>query len=307
MDPVERSKGAMLGHAAGNVLGIPWEGRPRRFLAGEPLVARREEALLPPDDDLAMALVLARHLAEHPDGIEPDGLLSEYVEWMRTSGRGIGGLTREVLALAARGEGEAARRVWEKRGGPGGMVLGNGSVMRCVPVGVRFRNDPRKAAAQACLDSSLTHWDERCRWASAAVVLVIAGHLAEAPDPVGEAAAVLEDLGARSEVVNILARDPVGSDYPESARLDGRDAGCCFVALRVARWVSQWAENFATSLERVLRAGGDTDTNGAVAGAVLGARFPGGIPSEWLEAVPRRDEVAALAEKLAALGQAPPA
>jgi len=42
----------------------------------------------------------------------------------------------------------------------------------------------------------------------------------------------------------------------------------------------------------VIRLGGDADTNGAVAGALLGARFGvGGIPSEWLRGERGRDDL----------------
>lgn len=44
------------------------------------------------------------------------------------------------------------------------------------------------------------------------------------------------------------------------------------------------ASNFRSALERAIQLGGDADTNGAVVGALLGARFgASGIPSRWLE------------------------
>ena len=52
------------------------------------------------------------------------------------------------------------------------------------------------------------------------------------------------------------------------------------------------AKGFRPGLERVVRLGGDADTNGAVAGALLGARFgAGGIPSEWLRGMRGRDDL----------------
>jgi ADP-ribosylglycohydrolase len=44
------------------------------------------------------------------------------------------------------------------------------------------------------------------------------------------------------------------------------------------------ATEFRAGVETVVRLGGDADTNGAVAGALLGARFGASkIPSLWLE------------------------
>ena len=47
--------------------------------------------------------------------------------------------------------------------------------------------------------------------------------------------------------------------------------------------ISFWtAEDFESSLSAVIEAGGDTDTNGAAVGAILGARFGlAGIPERW--------------------------
>ena len=52
-----------------------------------------------------------------------------------------------------------------------------------------------------------------------------------------------------------------------------------------------------------MEAGGDTDTNAAVAGAVLGARYGAWRRSleRWLECVPERDRIEGLADALIAL------
>lgn len=51
----------------------------------------------------------------------------------------------------------------------------------------------------------------------------------------------------------------------------------------------------AELLEAVVRLGGDADTNGAVARALLGARFGlGSIPNGWLRALRGKDELLAL-------------
>ena len=53
-----------------------------------------------------------------------------------------------------------------------------------------------------------------------------------------------------------------------------------------------------------MEAGGDTDTNAAVAGAVLGARYGvGAVPERWLECVPERDRIEGLADALIPLSE----
>ena len=64
-------------------------------------------------------------------------------------------------------------------------------------------------------------------------------------------------------------------------RADGNSMGYTLLTLLIGL-IAYWrADSFERTLSNIIEAGGDTDTNGAVAGALLGARF-------GLEAIPRR-------------------
>ena len=87
--------------------------------------------------------------------------------------------------------------------------------------------------------------------------------------------------------------------------LDDVDMGYTLKAMQVALWCAVQASDFEESLVAVVSAGGDTDTNGAVAGAVLGARFGlNAIPSRWRERLAEvrqgREPLEALADLLMA-------
>ena len=61
------------------------------------------------------------------------------------------------------------------------------------------------------------------------------------------------------------------------------------VTLKAALWAAKHPESFEHGLSDVVCAGGDTDTNAAAAGAVLGARFGiDAIPARWRQ---RIDEI----------------
>ena len=75
--------------------------------------------------------------------------------------------------------------------------------------------------------------------------------------------------------------------------------GHTLIALQLGLWAADTALDFEEALEEVMTAGGDTDTNGAVAGAVLGARYGyEHIPAEWLDCVPEPDRLERLARDL---------
>ena len=78
--------------------------------------------------------------------------------------------------------------------------------------------------------------------------------------------------------------------------------GHTLLALQCGLWAAVTPLDLEAALRRVVEAGGDTDTNAAVAGAVLGARYgAAAIPERWLECVPERHRIEGLADALIAL------
>jgi ADP-ribosylglycohydrolase len=97
-----------------------------------------------------------------------------------------------------------------------------------------------------------------------------------------EIAAVVDD--AARDIVEDLT--PARADDPGLAPLLHRHQGFVRVAFRLAFWELAHAAGFEDGLVDVVNRGGDADTNGAIAGALLGARFgEGGIPARWRESV----------------------
>ena len=74
----------------------------------------------------------------------------------------------------------------------------------------------------------------------------------------------------------------------DDLRFDGADMGFTLLSLEAAL-ISYWrAVDFESGLRHAVEAGGDTDTNGAIVGAVLGARFGlAAIPERWQRRVTR--------------------
>ena len=69
--------------------------------------------------------------------------------------------------------------------------------------------------------------------------------------------------------------------------------------MQVDLWALTREEDFQEALSSVVLEGGDADTNGAVAGAVLGGlQSCGRIPVSWAESVPYRDYLEGLAYQL---------
>jgi len=282
--------GCVLGLALGDALGAPFEFR-RRHEIPDPVPAfELPWRGLPPGsttDDTALARNLVRSLAAR-GGFDPTDVAARHLAWFRGGPLDVGAQTRRVLARMDRGESaeDAARAEWEARGPE--VSAGNGSVMYCAPLGAAYANRPEELVVHAPLLSAITHHDERCRTAVLAVMVATAAAVrGERPEvAVGMALHAVLDRGGGEEL-EFLAQE-AGRSRP----VDGPDMGFCLftagLGLQALALGGEWPRigpaEVEAELRRIVGLGGDTDTNAAVAGALLGAA--GGtaaLPPAWLD------------------------
>ncbi len=310
-----RARGTMLGLAVGNLLGLPMEGWSsdtieERYLDGVVDIDPRE-AYSPMDDDLAQAVHLGEALLDGGDYV--DEFAGRLVVWRRENGRGIGFTTDRVIKEleAGRRPPEAARIVYSES-----PIAPNGGVMRCAPVALaRFRK-PELLVSDSAATCVVTHYAAAAQWSCIIINVVIALLLKGVrPDLTGlmiaaredgcpDFLAIAKDDGIPSDVLeSISGGQPVVWD---SSWLRGEQnlIGHTLIALQAGLWAAVTPLGFEAALRDVVEAGGDTDTNGAVVGAVLGARHGvSNIPERWLDAVPQRERIVGLADALAVLSR----
>lgn len=298
----ERGRGAMLGHAAGNALGVPTEflhtpaAITARFPGGLTEVHRADRPASPWDDDVAMAVVVARELLR-PTPV-PREIAREWVRWMKADGRGIGRWTATALEYFDRHDAPIP---------DAGGQAGNGAVMRTLPVALRTFRQPRALLQAASGIAALTHPDPRCVWSAVAVSVACAqllqGRRDFLPDviealQVNRQPAGLPDPGL-DEVLAAVRRVPRARR--EDLVLTGPGAGYTVLCMEVALWAAWHEPVLEPALVWLANAGGDTDTNAAVAGGLLGARDgEAAVPRRWVEQVARWEELADLGGALVA-------
>ncbi|HOX46186.1 MAG TPA: ADP-ribosylglycohydrolase family protein [Myxococcota bacterium] len=293
---LERGRGAWLGLAVGDALGAPVEfltaeavaarhGRLREMVAGG--VWRKGEWT----DDTALAIAAA-HAYGQPGGpgfaLEAAG--QAMLRWFASEPKDVGNLTRLALGLMARGGLPAAEAGAEAaRRRPGSA--GNGSLMRAAPTGlVRQPGDARLAEESRAL-SRVTHADSRCTEACVAFNAALSALVHAGAGPRVALASAREAVaGLQPEVEAVVAGVLAGAP-PLHAR---GSIGFVLLCLEVGLTALRDAPSFEQGLVEVVNLGGDSDTNGAVAGALLGARFGlAAIPARWLDALLGRDELEA--------------
>jgi ADP-ribosylglycohydrolase len=298
-DRADRAIGCVLGLALGDALGAPFEFR-RASEIPTPLPAFEHPWMgLPPGtttDDTAMARNLIRSLVASEGRLDTADVLARHVAWLETDPPDVGNLTRRVLSRARDGADDAAREYVEQRGPE--VSAGNGSVMYCAPLGVAYANRPGDLIDAAPALSAITHWDERCRIACLAVTLAVAA-LVRGQEP---RSAVVDAVGAVAGREGAEELEELVDTAGVTRSIDGPDRGFVFFTSGVALRTTAEAPSFEEGLGSVVALGGDTDTNGAVTGALLGALHGrAGLPEEWLTTLGGREELEAAAETLAAL------
>jgi ADP-ribosyl-[dinitrogen reductase] hydrolase len=301
MDPqlVSRARGALLGLVAGNQLGVPTEGMESEAIRDA--FPNGLQDLAPPpknspyDDDAAMALLLGESLLA-AKGFDAADVARRWVKWMKVDGRGIGWTTKRALTLIDRGKEpfEAGRLAHQESPS---RSAGNGSVMRCVPVALRYHDDLDRLIRVSTQQAAITHADERCTWAAAAVNLAARELLHGNIYFIEE---VLHRIGDRAprvlrDAIHRVPREGE-SDLPITR---AGETGYVVHCVEIAFWFVAHDRTLEESLTYLAQAGGDTDTNAAVAGALLGARHgETALPPRWIDQLVGARGIGKLAEEL---------
>jgi ADP-ribosylglycohydrolase len=264
----DRIKGMLYGHAIGDSLGYPHEFRtslPLRDYTG--FLEHVPQRIVPHQgykygvigqntDDSQMTISLAYALIED-GGLVKNHVVSKYMEWANcTSALGIN--TRKLLKGIKTIRGYEARYV--KAMAAGLNTQSNGSLMRCCPLACVSGDD------DLITDCNITNPNDVNRECSTVYINVLRMLLnGKGVDvAMGYVKETLsETLGeVLGEVNNLLKRDVT--------RNKGWVVHAFYCFLLAMKLVNE-NRSYEETIDVVVRLGGDTDTNAAIAGAVVGA------------------------------------
>ncbi len=288
---LSRAQGALLGQFAGDALGglvefqsasriaESYTDGPRQLVDG----GHWETIAGQPTDDSEMALALARSLVDCAT-FDDEHVARAYATWYTSGPFDIGGTTRAALAPAARAMRNGAPVAESARAAAAAASpesQANGSLMRIVPLGVFGHNQsPEQVIGWARRDASITHPHPACCDASAVFAATVAHAIASgsSPEATWAYAVELAETHALHADVQCWLRD-ARTAPPET---DMKTSGWVKYALQNAFWQLLHASSLEEGIVDTVRRGGDTDTNAAIAGALLGAvHGRDAVPSHW--------------------------
>jgi ADP-ribosylglycohydrolase/fructose-1,6-bisphosphatase/inositol monophosphatase family enzyme len=272
---LSRAQGCLLGQLVGDALGSLVEFRSAADIAQQyPHGVRHladggtwDTLAGQPTDDSELALMLARSLVQQ-GRYHPAAVFDAYVHWYRSPPFDIGGTTR--AALGSRTLNHASQA--------------NGSLMRISPLGLFAAGRPEHGAALARTDSGLTHPNPVCRDACAVFVAALAQAIDSGEGPEACYAGALAE--AQRSVVQATVQQALeqARGFPPADYESNQ--GWVLIALQNAFFQLLHADRFEDGVVATVMAGGDTDTNAAIAGALLGAvKGREAIPAAWRRAV----------------------
>ena len=270
---IARARGTLVGLLAGDAFGAQVEFRTAETIAQDHPGGLTEMGPSPvwhtaagqPTDDGELALALCHALIAAGGRFDADTVRAHYRAWLDSEPFDTG--TTTLLAL---------------RGCPQPNSESNDALMRVAPIGILYANaGPESAAHHAALDAQLTHPNEGCAIASAIMARLVA-------------TAITTAATGRTLYEHQLHRYEPGVNIPRrlhEAMLQAADApptqfsDCMsWAALTLHNalyWLARDADPEQAIVETVA-CGGDTDTNAAVCGALLGALHGvDAIPERW--------------------------
>lgn len=282
---LDRAVGCLLGLAIGDSLGAQVEFKTAAGIAASHPDGVRDLRASPVwhtiigqvTDDTELALALARALVGRKE-YDAEAVADAYGAWDASGPFDCGTTCGQAFSAAARAATGSKADAARKAANRGSQA--NGALMRVAPIGV-WAGSPGRAAAAAMTDSALSHPHPASQAACAAFAAAIAAAIdgADRAGMIAVALSTARSVEGGQSVVTTLEQARAGQ--PPAEYQD--QMGWVLIALGNAFFHLAAGTDAETALIRTVGAGGDTDTNAAIAGALLGAADGRlGFPPRWV-------------------------
>ena len=294
----DRRLGCLLGQLIGDALGTRYEFEDadtvRALVADDtdrngflPILGGGPFGVVPGQvtDDSELAVGLLASLLEEGT-YNRESVAQNYLRWLASRPFDVGNTTRNAFRNA-RNYTEIVENSRRHNNGS----LSNGCLMRISPLGLGLVGDP---------DTLMEFAEEDCRMTNPAdatvdavrVFVLMISVLVETGDRDTALESAMRE--ARTPVVrdlisaSVLPATTVTLADGTRVRPDSHFMGYFGVALHNALHQLRTTRSFHESLVATVELGGDTDTNGCIAGALLGAYYgASALPTEWIASVRR--------------------
>jgi len=309
LEPTFKSRllGGLWGAVIGDALGVLVEFRNRARLQSDPVTELREYGTHNQpkgtwSDDSSLMLCTVDSLLQQK--FDTTDMAQRFVRW----GNGeiwtpwgqvfdVGIATRSALNRIQKGVPA------EQGGGTDENTNGNGSLMRILPIALRFANEaPERLLELAHRASAITHRHPRSQLACGFYCLM-AARLLRGDAPASVHATVIQIAS------NFYRQPPFADELPHFEKVfspklaalsepEISSRGYVVDTLTAAIWCLLTSNDCQQTVLKAVNLGEDTDTTGIVAGGLAGIHGGlGSVPTSWRKAMARAGDLKALFEQ----------
>lgn len=295
---IDKFKGYLIGLAVGDCLGMPVEFcKPFQVTNGlEPKPCTRGNSSYPAGyytDDTAMTICLAENLIEK--GFDVKDQFVRYKNWLMTgyatpfadNAYGVGQNTLRQLLTADPDNLPTELRNNEKQ-------CGNGALMKCSPIGLRYYNNEKELVVKTTASTIITHNNEIAIWCCIAHNLFISYslkcYLKET---------FIERFLSSYQNCPTVLQDTLQTKIHSMEERSLNTSGYSLNSFIISLYCFLNSENYEDCVTEAIFLGGDTDTQGAIAGSLAGVYYGyKGIPCKWRNSLIKSDYITRLAENI---------
>jgi len=303
---INKQKGTIYGQAIGDALGLGTEFMNDGFMRlAYPNGLRHYDEIYQDmhrsrwqkgvwTDDTDMMLCIARAIVKDKQ-VNLSNIAQNFKDWFNGTPMGIGANTYKVLMVGdyVKKPLEVSKLIWEMSGC---RSAANGGLMRTSIVGL-LPKDVEDSAAAIC---RLTHYDPRCVGSCVIVSEIIHSLVYEGISPTYEQ--IVEWGNKYDDRIKEYIDLSLNDDIDALKLQDDKSMGYTLKTLAAGLWAYWHAKTFEEGLLAVVNAGGDADTNAAVACAILGAKFGfNAIPKEYVEGLKNKAQLEDIVQGMANL------
>jgi ADP-ribosylglycohydrolase len=299
--------GCLLGTAVGDALGLPYEGlsptrAKRLFRERSRYYFLGSIGMVSDDTELMCMTAQAIMVAGGNPGLFSKNLARRLRWWLLGLPVGVGWATLKAAIKMIIGFGPETSGIYS---------AGNAPAARSAIIGVCYGGDERRFTDFVKRATGITHKDPKAEYGALTVALAahysaqqktVDGHLFMA-----RLRGYLVDAGADEfieligQAVDSARMGEATTAFAASQGLGSGVSGYVYHTVPVA--IQAWLRHpgdFGNALMAVIRCGGDTDTTGAIVGAIVGAGVGRqGIPIQWLDRLKEWPRTTAWIEDLA--------
>ena len=289
---LSRAQGCLLGQLAGDSLGSLVEFQSSSRIAEKyPDGVRLLEdggtwstIAGQPTDDSELALMLARSILKEGT-YDQESTAQAYAYWYKSGPFDIGTTTTTALSAAAEAleaGGSAAKAAMKSADN---KSQANGALMRVSPLGIIGAVTPReKLEAWARADALLTHPHPVCQEANVLFTAALSLAISTGKSPEEIYAATVESAEHMDADTKLLEALHAANDGPPGDF--STHQGWVLIAFQNAFHRLLHSKSLEAGVVNTVMCGGDTDTNAAIAGALLGATHGReAMPEQWLDRI----------------------